>query len=105
MPGFVHGGAISGVFDEAVGLLSWYLGVPVATRELVVLYRQFIPINCTVQIEGLLQPADAWMVQGSAVMKAPDGTTHATARASFVELDSAQVAEFAANNARRSCAK
>jgi acyl-coenzyme A thioesterase THEM4 len=101
MPGFVHGGAISGVFDEAVGLLSWYLGVPVATRELVVRYRQFVPINCTMQIDGQLLPAEAWMVEGSAVMKALDGTIHATAHATFVELDPALVAEIAARNASR----
>jgi hypothetical protein len=52
MPGYVHGGAISGVFDEAVGLLSWYLGLPVVTRELLVRFRQFVPINSTVQIKG-----------------------------------------------------
>ncbi len=101
MPGFVHGGAISGVFDEAIGLLSWYLGVPVATRELVVRYRQFVPINCTVQVEGQLLPPEAWMVQGSAVMKALDGTLHATAHASFVELDPLLVTEIAARNASR----
>lgn len=102
MPGFVHGGAISGVFDEAIGLLSWYLGVPVATRELVVRYRQFAPVGCTVQVEGELSPPEAWMVQGSAVMRATDGTIHATAHATFVELDPALVAEMADRNARRS---
>lgn len=101
MPGFVHGGAISGVFDEAVGLLSWYLGLPVATRELVVRYRQFVPINSTVLVEGQLLPPEAWMVHGCAVMKALDGTIHATAQASFVELDPVLVTEIAARNSNR----
>lgn len=101
MPGFVHGGAISGVFDEAVGLLSWYLGVPVATRELVVRYRQFVPIDYTAVVEGQLSPPDAWMVAGHATLKALDGTIHATAHASFVELDPSLVAEIAARNSRR----
>jgi len=99
MPGFVHGGAISGIFDEAVGLLSWFLGVPVATRELLVRFRQFVPINSTVRIEGHLLPPEALMVQGSAVMTSLDGTVHATAQASFVELDPAMVAELAIRNA------
>jgi acyl-coenzyme A thioesterase THEM4 len=101
MPGFVHGGAISGVFDEAVGLLSWYLGAPVATRELVVRFRQFVPINCTVHIEGHLLPPESWMVQGTAVMKALDGTVHATVQASFVELDPELVTALAVKNAER----
>lgn len=101
MPGFVHGGAISGVFDEAVGLLSWYLGVPVVTRELVVRFRQFVPVNSTVRIEGHLLPPEALMVQGSAVMTSLDGTVHATAQASFVEIASNMVAELATRNASR----
>jgi acyl-coenzyme A thioesterase PaaI-like protein len=101
MPGLVHGGAISGVFDEAVGLLSWYLGVPVATRELVVRFRQFVPVNSTVRIEGHLAPLEALMVQGSAVMTSLDGTVHATAQASFVELDPELVTALAARNAER----
>jgi acyl-coenzyme A thioesterase PaaI-like protein len=101
MPGYVHGGAISGVFDEAVGLLSWYLGVPVVTRELVVRFRQFVPVNSTVRIEGHLLAPEALMVQGSAVMASLDGTVHATAQASFVELDPGMVAELATRNANR----
>src|SRR5512142_271164 len=87
MPGFVHGGAISGVFDEALGLLSWYLGVPVVTRELVVRYRTFIPVCCSVQIEGELRAPEDWFVNGSGVLKSADRTVHASAQASFVELD------------------
>lgn len=101
MPGYVHGGAISGVFDEAVGLLSWYLGVPVVTRELVVRFRQFVPVNSTVRIEGHLLPPEALMVQGGAVMTSLDGTVRATAQASFVELDPELVTALAARNAER----
>lgn len=101
MPGFVHGGAISGVFDEGVGLLSWYLGVPVVTRELVVRFRRFVPVNCCVHLEGRLLPPDGWMVHGDAVMTGLDGTEHATAEATFVQLDHCVVAELAARNAER----
>jgi hypothetical protein len=101
MPGFVHGGAISGVFDEAVGLLSWYLGVPVATRELVVRYQTFVPVNCSVHLEGHVLIPDCWTVRGSAVMTALDGTVHATAQGSFLELDPALVTSLAKRNAAR----
>jgi acyl-coenzyme A thioesterase PaaI-like protein len=101
MPGFVHGGAISGVFDEALGLLSWYLGVPVVTRELVVRYRTFVPVCSRVEVEGKLNLPHAWFVNGRAVMKGVDGTVHAAVQASFVELDPTMVAELAARNRAR----
>jgi thioesterase superfamily protein 4 len=101
MPGFVHGGAISGIFDEGVGLLSWYLGTPVATRELTIRYRQFIPINSTVELLGHLQPSDGLMVSGRAELRGRDGTLHATMTASFVELDPVLVEQMAQTNASR----
>lgn len=101
MPGCVHGGAISGVFDEAVGLLSWYLGVPVATRELVVQFRQFVPLNSIVRLEGELLPVQDWIVRGNASMRGRDGVLHATARGSFIELDPELVAELARRNGQR----
>lgn len=101
MPGFVHGGAISGVFDEALGLLSWYLGVPVATRELVVRYRSFVPVCSRVEIEGELCQPENWFVNGQAVMKGADGTIHASVQASFVELEPAVVADLASRNRAR----
>lgn len=105
MPGVVHGGAISGVFDEGVGLLSWYLGVPVATRELVVRYQQFIPIDCTVVLQGELLAPDGWIVNGHAELRGLEGTLHATMEASFVELEPAAVEQFARANQSRAVAE
>jgi hypothetical protein len=89
------------VFDEALGLLSWYLGLPVATRELVVRFRSFVPVCSRVEIEGKLQPPHEWFVNGRAVMRGADRTVHASVQASFVELDPTMVAELAARNRAR----
>jgi acyl-coenzyme A thioesterase PaaI-like protein len=84
--GEVHGGAIAGVFDEGLGLLAWYLGTPVATRELVVRYRQFVPLGSALVLEGGLAESDGWLVSGTGVLRSPEGAEHAGARLSFAEL-------------------
>jgi hypothetical protein len=101
IPGAVHGGAISGVFDEGVGLFFWHLGTPVVTRKLVVRYRQFIPINSTVELHGHLDFSDGWLMNGRAELRGLNGTLHATMKASFVALESASVKQFALSNTAR----
>lgn len=101
MPGCVHGGAISGVFDEALGLLSWAMGTPVVTRELNVRFERFVPVDSVVTLEGQLAEPEGWLVTGDAVMKDSNLREHATVNASFIELDPATVVELAERNARR----
>jgi len=101
MPGCVHGGAISGVFDEALGLLSWAMGSPVVTRQLNVHFERFVPVDSVVTIEGQLAEPEGWLVHGNAVMKDSRGCDHATVSASFVELDPEIVEKFARRNRRR----
>lgn len=101
MPGCVHGGAISGVFDEALGLLSWAIGTPVVTRELNVRFERFVPVDSMVTLEGQLAEPEGWIVNGDAVMKDSSLREHATVHASFIELDPEVVSRFAERNSRR----
>jgi acyl-coenzyme A thioesterase PaaI-like protein len=94
LAGAVHGGAIAGVFDEGLGLLAWYLGTPVTTRELVVRYRQFVPLGSALVLEGGLAESDGWLVSGTAVLRSPEGPEYAGARLSFAELLPEQVREL-----------
>ncbi len=101
MPGCVHGGAISGVFDEALGLLSWAMGNPVVTRQLNVRFERFVPVDSVVTVEGQLAEPEGWIIHGDAIMRDSCLREHATVRASFVELDPEIVAEFGERNASR----
>ena len=101
MPGCVHGGAISGVFDEALGLLSWALGTPVVTRKLNVHFERFVPLDSVVTVEGQLREPEGWIIHGDAVMKDSCLSEHASVRATFIELDPKVVSEFAERNRRR----
>jgi len=44
-PGFVHGGAISSVLDEAMGAFAWMSGFKVMTAKLEVKFLNPIPLN------------------------------------------------------------
>ena len=44
-PGFVHGGAISSVLDEAMGAIAWMNGYKVMTAKLEVKFLNPIPLN------------------------------------------------------------
>lgn len=88
--GYVHGAAIAGLFDEALSLLSWYLGHPAATSELNVKYRRFLRLGASATLEGSIEDADGLLVTARGVLRSAEGD-HALSRATFVELDEAAV--------------
>ena len=102
MPEYVHGAAIAGVLDEGLGLLAWYLGYRVATRDLSVQYHRFVPTHAHALIEGQLEDELGWLVRGRATLTDDAGEIYAVGKAAFVELKPAVVEELARRNAARS---
>jgi uncharacterized protein (TIGR00369 family) len=51
-PGFIHGGIIATVLDEAMGKVSRFRGVRAVTAELVVEYLKPVPVDAALLIEA-----------------------------------------------------
>ena len=51
MPGYLHGGIISSLLDEAQGAVCLHLGYPVMTKQLKVKYLKGVPILSNIIIE------------------------------------------------------
>lgn len=92
-PGCVHGAAVAGLFDEGLGLLTWYVGHPAATAELNVKYRRFVPLGASATLEGTIEEADGLLVVARGVLRSAEGE-HASARVVYVELDERAVEEL-----------
>ena len=62
-PGHAHGGSISAVLDEVLGLAAWAEGHPVVVGNLNISFRQLLPLQTVVQVNTRLIS-----VQGRKVM-------------------------------------
>ena len=51
-PGHAHGGAISAVMDEALGLAAWAAGYPIVVGNLNVSFRNLLPLEKVVTLES-----------------------------------------------------
>jgi acyl-coenzyme A thioesterase PaaI-like protein len=100
-PGCVHGAAIAGLFDEGLGLLTWYVGHPAATCELNVKYRRFVRLGSSATLEGTIEEADGLLVVARGVLRSADGE-HASARVVFFELEEQAVEEMRAKREAQS---
>jgi len=54
-PGFVHGGAVATVLDDALGSIPILLGRPSVTAKLTIDFRAPVLLGCTVQIAAWLE--------------------------------------------------
>jgi uncharacterized protein (TIGR00369 family) len=51
-PGFIHGGIIATVLDEAMGKVSRFRGVRAVTAELIVEYLKPVPVDAALLVEA-----------------------------------------------------
>lgn len=65
-PGHAHGGAISAIFDEVLGLAAWTAGHSVVVGELTIRFLKLLPVHAVVQVssEILEQQGRKVKVQG-----------------------------------------
>ena len=64
-PGFVHGGAIASVLDEAMGITAWMNNLKVMTRELNISFYKAIKLNSKVYVKAWVESSG----KNSAVIK------------------------------------
>lgn len=83
-PGFVHGGASAALLDEAMGVVVWRAGNPVATVNLQVEYHKPLPIETPLHIEAKITDKTEKTVWARGEIRLPDGELGVVGRGIFV---------------------
>jgi acyl-coenzyme A thioesterase PaaI-like protein len=53
-PGYVHGGSMAAVLDEAMGASAWIAGHTVVAAKLAVKYRKMLPLGMITTVEAFI---------------------------------------------------
>ena len=86
-PGYIHGGIIATLLDEAMSKLNRPLSVLAMTRSLTVEYLRPSPLYVPLRLVGTHVRRDGRKVQHSAELQAEDGTVLARGEGFFLVVD------------------
>ena len=87
-PGFLHGGIIATLMDEAMSKLSHPLGVRAMTRHMAVDYLRPSPIDTPLALTGIHLRREGRKLFNRAELRASDGTLLAQATGLFIVIPS-----------------
>ncbi|MCM2322985.1 MAG: PaaI family thioesterase [Oligoflexia bacterium] len=84
-PGHVHGGAMAGILDEAMGVMVWYNRHPVLTAKLNVDFRKPLPLGLAVVMESRIERIEGRKVYAYGEIRRED-TIYASGTGLFVKM-------------------
>jgi acyl-coenzyme A thioesterase PaaI-like protein len=99
-PGYAHGGAVSTILDDALGMLLFVLRRPAVTARLEVDFRRPAYIGRPFEVEAWVDEVDGRKLWMRAEMR-ESGETIAAARSLFLEVDPAHFARGVEESAQR----
>jgi uncharacterized protein (TIGR00369 family) len=85
--GFVHGGIIAVLLDEAMGKAARFYGEPAVTAELRVEYKRPIPVNADIVVEGFVTRRDGRQLYHEGEIRNAAGDLLARGEGRFVVID------------------
>ncbi len=75
--GFVHGGIIACVLDEAMGWVAMFAGTHNVTARMQVRYRQMVPIGQSYKVSCTITRQNSRLIETEAVITDRDGRVYA----------------------------
>ncbi|MEZ4268456.1 MAG: PaaI family thioesterase [Myxococcota bacterium] len=90
-PAHVHGGCMSALLDEAMGLACWISERKVLAGRLDVRFRAILPLGSLCVVEAWIDKIDGRHVTTRSRLLGADGTVHAKGEGLFVQLTQAQI--------------
>ena len=93
-PGHVHGGALSAVLDEVMGIAGWVGGHPVLAAELNVQFRRSVPLHTCMEFHGWIEKVDGRKVHIRSVLVDAKGERYVDAQGLFMTLPEARIEEM-----------
>ena len=92
-PGFIHGGVVAALMDEAMGKLMVGLGTLAVTRHMEVDYLRPSPLETDLRLVGAHVRRDGRKIFNRAELLGGDGVVLARATGLFLEVDVTRLAE------------
>ncbi len=87
-PGHAHGGSIAAVMDQAMGAASWMSGNIGLAAEIVVRFRQMLPLGTVCAFEARVASVQGKKIRVTAELRgAGDGRLHSEAEGLFIRVD------------------
>jgi len=90
-PGFIHGGIIAVLLDEAMGKVSRFRQVRAVTAELVIEYLKFVGVDEDLIVEAHEVERNGRVMQRTGEIRNASGELLARGRGRFVEIDPARI--------------
>ncbi len=91
--GFVHGGIIALLLDEAMAKVSRFAKDHAVTGEMTIEYRKPVPVGEDIVVEGWEVGRDGRVRQREGEIRNASGVILASGRARFIEIDRARFLE------------
>jgi acyl-coenzyme A thioesterase PaaI-like protein len=89
-PGFVHGGIIATLLDEAMAKVSRFRQVRAVTAELVIEYLRFVPLDEDLLVEAYEVEKNGRVHHRIGEIRNREGEVLARGHGRFIEVDSSQ---------------
>jgi uncharacterized protein (TIGR00369 family) len=85
-PGYLHGGIIATLLDEAMSKANRAQGVTAMTRQMSIEYLRPVPSGAEIRIEGSVTRSEGRKHWGEARIASAEGVTLASATALFIAI-------------------
>ena len=92
-PGFIHGGIIAVLLDEAMGKVSRFRQVRAVTAELVIEYLKFVGVDEDLIVEAHEVERNGRVMQRTGEIRNTSGELLARGRGRFIEIDPARIGQ------------
>jgi acyl-coenzyme A thioesterase PaaI-like protein len=92
-PGFMHGGGVATVLDEAMGWAAYARGVWAMTAKLTMRFRRSVPLRQQVKVSGWVTRDRGRFLEVYAELRSRQGRLLAEADGLFVRLDGERAEE------------
>ncbi|MEW6573422.1 MAG: PaaI family thioesterase [Bacillota bacterium] len=86
-PGYLHGGLVATICDEAMAQWMWLRGLEANTGELSVRFKHGIPVGTVVEVKAALTKSRGRLMILEASVLFPDGREAAVASGKFIRSD------------------
>jgi len=93
-PGHAHGGSISALLDEAMGLACWVAGHFVVAARITISFLEMVPLGREVEFEAWVGRVDGKKVLTQSRLVAADGTKFGKGSGLFIVVDDDRFRQF-----------
>ncbi|MBU2500611.1 PaaI family thioesterase [bacterium] len=100
-PGHVHGGAMAGIMDEAMGGAAWLAGYPVVAAQLEITFRELLPLAMRAVVKAQVTGVEGRKVHTRAFLtNTAETVIHCQSTGLFIVLDRSQLERMPQEAAR-----